>query len=130
MIIIAKDVTFPFDVDKTLIFWKPKGQEPHEFDIKIDYYGEEVSVVPHLEHIQLLRATLARGRNAVVWSGNGYQWAKNVIEALVKAGHLTSTDGIVIMSKPVGYVDDMDAATWMGNRVYIKPHSNPYSEEE
>lgn len=130
MLVIEKDVTFPFDVDKTLVFWQPNGKEIHEFDIKVDYYGEEVSVVPHLEHIQLLKATLARGRNAIVWSGNGYQWAKNVIEALIKDGLLIDSDGIIVMSKPVGYVDDMDSSTWMGNRVYIKPHSNPYSEDK
>lgn len=130
MIVIEKDITFPFDVDKTLVFWKPEGQEESEFDIKVDYYGEMVSVIPHMEHVQLLRATIARGRNALVWSGNGYKWAKNVIEALEKAGHLPTTKGIVIMTKPAGYVDDMDASTWIGNRTYIKPHSNPYAEEE
>lgn len=130
MIIISKDVTFPFDVDKTLVFWKPEGQDPHPTDIKVDYYGEEISVIPHMEHVQLLRAAIARGRNAVVWSGNGWLWAKNVIEALVRAGHLPNTDGIAIMTKPVGYVDDMPCETWMGNRVYIQPHSNPYAEEK
>ena len=129
MIVFGKDTVLAFDIDKTLIFWKPEGKEAHEFDTKLDYYGEQVSVTFHLEHVQLLKSTLARGRGALVWSGNGEQWAKNVINALIDAGHLEDSNGILIVSKPVGYVDDMDCSTWMGNRIYIKPHSNPYSEE-
>jgi hypothetical protein len=129
-IVINKDVTIPFDVDATLIYWKPEGAKRDSQDVELDYYGEKVYVHPHLEHIRLLRASLARGRNVIVWSGNGYLWAKTVIDYLLNAGHLPSSDGMIIMSKPVGYVDDLDCQHWMGNRIYIKPHSNPYSEGE
>ena len=130
MIVFGKDTVLAFDIDKTLIFWKPEGKEEHEFDTKLDYYGEQVSVAFHMEHVQLLKSTLARGRGALVWSGNGVKWARQVIETLIVAGHINDSSGILIVSKPVGYVDDMDCSTWMGNRIYIKPHSNPYSEEK
>lgn len=130
MKIIDKDVTVCFDIDKTLIFWKPEGQEEYEFDLKVDYYGQEISVAPHMEHIQLLKANLARGRNVIVWSGNGFQWVQNTLQAFVTNGLLSKTDGIIVMSKPSMYVDDLECQEWMGNRVYIKPHTNPYGEDK
>lgn len=130
MNVIDKDVTVCFDIDKTLIFWKPQGEEESEFSYKVDYYGEDISITFHEEHAQLLRANLARGRNVVIWSGNGYKWVKNVIEKMVEIGIIKDTTGITIMSKPSMYVDDMSCETWMGNRVYIDPHSNPYAEDK
>ena len=125
MKVIAKDVTFPFDVDATLVFWIPIGKEPPPEALAVEYYGETVYVVPHEEHVRLLKSSLARGRNIVVWSGNGFQWAENVLKAL----GFGDADNILVMSKPAGYVDDLPCTEWMGNRVYIKPHSNPWSEE-
>jgi hypothetical protein len=130
MKVIRKDVTIPWDVDKTLIFWQPTGAERHESDIQMNYYGEIISVTPHLEMLQLLRSNLARGRNIIIWSGNGFAWAEEVVKKLHEAGHLPDTKGIIIMTKPAGYADDLDCQHWMGNRIYIEPHSNPYAEEK
>jgi hypothetical protein len=130
MQVIKKDITVPIDVDKTLVFWTPEGQKRHVLSRKVDYYGEDVYVIPHKEHCQLVRAMLARGRNVIVWSGNGHSWAENVINMLHAIGELPNIDDIIVMSKPVGYVDDMPCDTWMGNRIYIQPHSNPYAEEK
>ncbi len=130
MIVIEKDTTICFDIDGTLCFWKPENAEREEFDIELDYYGEKVYVHPHLEHIRLLRSSLSRGRNVLLWSGNGWRWTKTVVDYLVAAGHLPNTEGIVIMSKPVAYVDDLEAEKWIGNRIYIQPHSNPYAEKK
>lgn len=121
-----QDITYPFDVDRTLCFWIPIGQEPPENAVAVDYYGDKVYIVPHEEHIQLLKASIARGRNVIVWSGNGFEWAHNVLLAL----GFTDKDNINVMSKPAGYVDDLPCSEWMGNRVYIKPHSNPWSEND
>ena len=126
MQVLEYDITTPFDVDRTLVFWVPVGQEPPKNALEIDYYGEKVFVVPHEEHVQLLKATMARGRGVLVWSGNGYKWAHNVLKAL----GFTDKDPIYVMSKPAGYVDDLPCNEWMGNRIYIKPHSNPYSEND
>jgi hypothetical protein len=104
MKVIRKDVVKPFDVDRTLVFWVPIGQEPPKNALEVDYYGDKV----------------------FVWSGNGFQWAENVIRAL----GFKDTDDILIMSKFSGYIDDLPISEWAGNRIYIKPHSNPYSEND
>jgi len=115
MLVIEKDVTFPFDVDHTLIFWVPRGKEPPEGALEADYYGERVFFVPHWAHIQLLKASIGRKRGTVVWSGNGYQWAKNVLAAL----GFKEEDDIIVMAKPAGYVDDLPCNEWMGQRIYL-----------
>jgi hypothetical protein len=123
MKVINKDSTYMFDVDSTLIFWIPAGQVPPADAICVDYYGENVYLLPHDEHIQLLKASVARGRNTVVWSGNGFQWCENVLKAL-KLDELDLT----VMSKPAGYVDDLPCGEWMGNRIYL--HSKNSKVEE
>lgn len=128
MNIVNKDVTVCFDIDKTLIFWKPENSDVHPSEIQVDYYGEAVFVVPHLEHIQLLKANIARNRNVIVWSGNGFEWVQNVLNAFVENNLISKTDGIIVMTKPSMYVDDLECQEWMGNKVYIKPHTNPYGE--
>lgn len=112
MTVIEKDSTYPFDVDATLIM---EAQADESGAIQIDYYGELVWRKPHIEHIRLVRASVARGRNVVVWSGNGQIWASTVLKAL-KLDHLD----ILVMSKPCGYCDDLDCNMWMGNRTYIE----------
>lgn len=126
MHVVEKDVVYPFDVDNTLVFWVPAGKEPPAGSVKADYYGEMVNLIPHKEHVQLLKANLARGRGVVVWSGNGYQWAKNVLLAL---GFPESAD-ITIMAKPAGHVDDLPCTEWMGNRVWIKPSDGNHNEND
>lgn len=129
MLVIRKDSTFPVDVDKTLIFWKKPTDPLTEGEFVADYYGEPIRVTPHEENIQLLRSSIARDRNVIVWSGNGYAWAETIINELHRRGYLPQIDNLIIMGKPVGYMDDVDCTNWMGNRVYIEPHKNVYGEE-
>jgi len=123
MHVIESDIVTPFDVDRTLVFWVPVGQEPPPNAVEADYYGMRKFLVPHNENIELLRATMHR-RHTIVWSGNGFQWVKNVLMAL----GFKETDPIQVMSKPAGYVDDLPANEWMGQRIWLKPHNNPYAE--
>lgn len=118
-----------FDIDETLINWRPEKDEHHEYAYVLDYYGEQVSVMFHHEHIRLLQATLARGRMAILWSGNGFQWAEQVLKKIVEIGLLQSTEGIIVMNKPIAYVDDVKAEGWMGQHIYIKG-SNAYAEKK
>lgn len=115
MRVIEKDVTAVFDVDETLVLWVPHGTVPSKKAIPIDYYGSPQYVVPHEPHVQLLLANLKRGRNIVIWSQNGYEWASNVAVAL----GLSDKD-ITIMAKPSMYVDDLLCQEWIGPRVYLK----------
>lgn len=105
------------DVDETLIMWCKGVIGPFdapEDAIEFDYYGTPVWAVPHTEQIMLIRANVARGRQIVVHSGNGALWAG---EVLTKLG-LDDLD-LFVFNKPIGYIDDKDCVTWMGNRIYI-----------
>lgn len=115
MKVIKKDSTYPIDVDDTLITDAKEGEEGA---IQMNYYGEIVWKKPYKPHIQLLKASLTRGRNVIVWSGNGFAWAAEVLEKLGLDRY-----PILVMSKPAGYVDDLNCEKWMGNRVYIKEKS-------
>src|SRR5271165_4646409 len=98
MKIINKDNTFAFDIDQTTIM----HCHPEENGaIKFDFYGQDLWAKPHQEHIKLLKASVERGRNTIVWSGNGYRWC---VEVLTKLG-LDKLD-VTVLSKPIGYVDD------------------------
>lgn len=127
--VIDFETVVPFDVDGTLIIWKPEGTEESNNSIIVDYYGQPVSVLPHMEHLRLLKATLARGRFVILWSGNGVQWASNVLKALENFGYIEDTANIIVMSKPVAYVDDVPVENWLGSRIYIKPENNVYHQE-
>ena len=119
MNVIRQDNTFGFDVDETLIMHCDPNLIPTKRPkdaIEFNFYGQKKWAVPHYGHIELLIASVARGRHTVVWTGNGFAWAE---EVLTKLGldHLSVT----VMSKPIGVVDDMPVETWIGSRFYI-PH--------
>lgn len=117
MKIINKDTTFVVDVDETLIMWCKGVHFPEDApdnSICLDYYGMMVWATPHMEHIMILQAAVARGRNVIVHSANGYKWAATVLKEL----RLDDLD-ILVMTKPIGYLDDSECQNWMGNRVYI-----------
>ena len=115
MQVIRNDITVAFDVDETLVMWVPHGKEPSESAVPVDYYGSFQYVVPHKPHVQLLLANLKRGRNVIIWSQNGPQWASNVAKALK-----LDLDGIIVMAKPSMYVDDLPAQEWLGAKIYLK----------
>lgn len=112
---VESDVTFCIDIDETIILWvddiKPTPKEAVEFN----FYGQTIYAIPHEDHIRLMKASAARGRNTVVWSGNGKAWVK---EVLTKLG-LADLD-VLVMTKPVGYLDDSPAQNWMGQKVYLQ----------
>ncbi len=111
---VTSDTTFCIDVDETLIMWvddiKPTPKEAVEFN----FYGQKIYAIPHEDHIRLMKASVARGRNTIVWSGNGKDWVKEVLTKL----DLANLD-VLVMTKPVGYLDDSPAQNWMGQKVYL-----------
>lgn len=113
MQVIRKDISFPVDIDDTLIK-RIFPDDPRWNDAMVlDYYGEERRAVPLKGNISILKASVARGRNVVVWSGNGFAWAEQVLNKLA----LDSLD-VYVMSKPAGYLDNEECTLWMGAKVF------------
>jgi len=128
--VIESEFLVFFDVDDTLILWDSIFNNPQDqVWITDPYDGAKVGVTPHHAHIKLLQNYHARGATIVVWSQNGYSWAKSVVQALKLEPHVH-----LIMSKPRIYVDDLPSKEWMGEHMYLpKDHhfgSSSYVKEE
>jgi hypothetical protein len=117
MNVLPYDNTIAFDVDETLIKWV---SAPTENSITLNYYGESVYVELHKPHIRFLRSMLKRGRNVILWSGNGGIWAREVALYLLIQGLIPDDlSDLTIMTKPTEYVDDSPVDKWMTKRIYL-----------
>ncbi len=104
-----KGPTFPVDVDKTLVKRIPKSDPRWAKAKTFNYYGKPVRAILMETNIELLIASVARGRNVIVWSGNGMPWAK---EVLTKLG--LAKLNVLVMDKHIGHLDDQPCTEWMG----------------
>ena len=104
-----------FDVDGTLVEIQPDMRIDEAVDKKFlfNYYGETVICFHIDSHIALLKSYKKRGYEVVVWSANGVQWAYEVV---TKLGLEKFVDEVA--TKPLKYVDDKSADSWM-QRVFI-----------
>lgn len=102
------------DVDETLI-GKTKSAEGAVFEtmVEFNYYGQKVRAKPLQKHIEFIKACHSRGYEITVWSANGYRWAEEVVNKLKLNKYVH-----YIATKPLIYVDDKDANSWM-KRVFI-----------
>lgn len=114
MKLIDNEQVFAFDIDKTLISARRAHKAKDDIGILNPYTKEIVYCKPHIGHIDLLKEMFGRGRFIIVWSAAGVQWAKAVVEALG-----VSEFADVIMTKPIGYVDDKKVEEWMSNRIFL-----------
>ena len=124
MRVIANDRTIPFDVDGTLII--------HTKDMPFDDMlkvvdpvdpGSFVYVQVNHAMVRLLKEEIHKRSNVVVWSKGGYEWARNVLEAL------GITDRCITdMAKPVAYCDDLPVTDWMTDRIFI-PSGSVYKNK-
>lgn len=113
MKVIGSDMVVHCDVDNTLVMWnKPHG--PTSIVLKDPYNGAKNSLVPHTQHIDLLKKYKNQGYTVIVWSAGGKLWAETVVNAL---GLSDVVD--FAMCKSVKYVDDLQASEVLGSRVYI-----------
>lgn len=106
MQIILKETVY-FDIDDTLCF-------SHQGDIEVDYYGQPRTIRPHNEHISFLKSLKARGYHITCHSGNGAQWAANVVKALGLEEFVDEC-----RTKPFKVIDDKPLDNWMPTVVYI-----------
>lgn len=100
------------DVDLTLIEPNTNGLGLLNY-LTLNYYGKPLEFCPLIPHIDLLKSYKQRGYEVIVHSANGWQWAKEVVE---KLGLTEFVDEVA--TKPLKYVDDKPADTWM-HRVYL-----------
>jgi len=106
---------FACDVDGTLVSLK-KFDEHTEGTIPIlnPYVNQVRHVKVHDIHVDLIKEMLGRGRFIIVWSGSGVKWAREVLKA-------TGIDhrNILVMTKPIGYLDDLECNEWLKNRIFL-----------
>lgn len=113
MITNTNEVNIPCDVDGTLIIYEDE-YSPGPGKIELNLYGTKKFVYPHLDHIELVKSYHARGFRVRVHSGNGYQWAEQVVKKLGLEDYVYEVE-----TKSFKYLDDMPIETWAGQRVYL-----------
>lgn len=118
--ILKNDNVIFVDVDDTLILYKWTNKDiTNLIDISLDDDGYKVTVLPHEEHIEMLKNFKGRGQGVVVWSQGGFAWAERVVRALALESYVD-----IIMTKPKWYADDLDCNDWMPNRIYLRKGLN------
>ncbi len=116
--IIKNEQILPVDIDGTLIFWGKirKGQKCISFICP--YTAKEMHVGVMEANVAIVRERLARGAVILAWSASGYKKAAVVMKALG-----LMVPNVVVLSKPVGYLDDIDCSEWMGKRIWLDADS-------
>lgn len=108
--------TRPFDIDGTLIVNPKPGDDVVLIEDPIG--GNKIPMRPNKAMIRLLKEESQRGNYILVWSRSGWEWARNVIQALELTEYLTGDKGI-IMEKAIVYFDNEDVSAWLKDRVYL-----------
>jgi FMN phosphatase YigB (HAD superfamily) len=118
MIVIENDKIIPFDCDETLLL-SPNADAQKNIEIICPYDGEILQREPHLNHIKLLKTKKARGYYVIVWTANGFEWGKAVINRLGLEKYVDC-----VMTKPHTYVDDTSVEKWMPYRIYMNQNES------
>lgn len=114
--LLEEDSITVCDVDNTLTMWPDDFRLEKEGRLEFDYGDEKVYLKPHNFHVTFLKHCFNRGDFIIVWSQNGYNWAKQVVDKLGLSNHVS-----LIASKPIRHIDDKkDLSDIVGNRIYIK----------
>lgn len=116
MNVIRNEQVVPLDVDGTIILWGKikKGQRALRYTCP--YTQAQMTVRVHEPNVAIVRERLARGATILAWSASGHAKAEAVLKALKIDG-----PNVYVLSKPVGYLDDIDCSEWMGKRIWLDP---------
>lgn len=117
MTIIKSEQLLPVDIDGTLICYGKIKKHHKALSYTCPYTKAQKTVRIHEPHVIIVKERLARGATILAWSASGYAKAEAVMRALGFAGH----PNVIIMSKPVCYIDDIDCSEWMGKRLFLDP---------
>jgi len=97
---------YPIDVDGTLVNWTDCDVNgPGK--IEVDYYGVTKYLTPIPYIIELVKAYHKRGFYIRVHSGNGYQWAEQIVTKLKLEKYVDE-----IETKFGPYLDDKHIDQW------------------
>lgn len=118
MRIHKKEHVVPYDVDDTLVYAVEETQLRGEILIKDPLGGPPIEMNINRNNVRLLKEEFHRGSHIIVWSRGGYEWAKNVVEALKLTEYVSD-----VYTKPYVYFDDKDVSEWMNQRVWISPNA-------
>lgn len=111
--IILSELVVMFDVDNTLIMEHAKDPDLTYTDVLT---GKENHCKIHKVHVEQVIKHKARGYFVIVWSGNGYKHAEQIVKALGLTDHVD-----MIMSKPIKHWDDLENANdILKARVYLE----------
>ena len=108
--------TRPFDVDGTLVVNPSKDDPPGSSYIEIYDLVDDRHIKMRVNRamVRLLKEERSRGSHIIVWSRSGHAWASAVVLALALEDLVDD-----VYDKPMVYFDDLDAANWMKDRVFI-----------
>ncbi len=102
------------DIDDTLIMYNITEMHFNKV-ITVEFVNGNVTVIPHLPNIELVKKMYRLGYHVTVWSHSGTAWA----ELIIKSVGLTNFVN-VIMTKPHYYIDDKEASSFM-TRIWKDP---------
>lgn len=120
-LVLRNDRPWGVDIDDTLLLWDAPKEGPMVTFIE-PHSGDEITVPINENNIRLLKEKKARGCSIVLWTQGGYEYANAVATALNIRGHVD-----LIMGKPEGIIDDLEASAWMPKAVNI-PYTKNYKK--
>lgn len=117
MKVIEKDKVVYFDCDETLVMWN-YPLEVKDCGMEFDNYGFKEWLVPNFRMMDALKKNYSQGAHIVVWSQNGYKWAKEVVTKLGLSKYVH-----YVQTKPDLIFDDIRPEEFI-RRAYILPNFN------
>lgn len=113
MKVIENELSVMVDVDDTLLMWG-MDNSPDAITAQCPYTKEYLRLVPHTRHVELLKQYKGRGFYVTVWSAGGWEWAKTAVNVLNLESFVDE-----VRTKPLKYMDDLQAREILGTRVYL-----------
>jgi len=111
------------DVDDTLVLWDVSAH-PEGEAISVDFAGYTTHLVKHTKNINLVIKFAKLGYDVIVHSQTGHDWAEAISQAIGLDEYVKA-----YATKPKFYIDDLDASTWIGQRVWRSPSSGSEKDD-
>ncbi len=119
--VLKNDHPWAVDIDDTLLLWDVPKKDPM-VTFTEPHSGDSITVPINENNIRLLKEKKSRGALVILWTQGGYEYGDVVATALNIREYVD-----IIMTKPVGLIDDLEAHAWMPKAVNI-PHTKNYKK--
>jgi hypothetical protein len=117
MTVIENENVRPFDVDGCLVYPTINSSNDVMVDIVDPVTKYFIRYAINKNMVRLLKEEHQRGSYIEVWSRGGWEWARNVVQALKLENYVHT-----VKTKPVVYFDDTSVENWLKDRVFIGPN--------